>query len=446
MVFLGATAESVVLERYKLMARKFYWFIVVFVTFIVKEDYLLAQTETSFVANNLPQSAQEAVLAIELIRHKMIDHERQLAVSRRRSAYLVREVSRVDNDLKELEQRLYSLRKRTSQNVEARQALQAESAETREKIEALKQVLVTRLRAFYFRARLSPNGQLPLVEQNPIGDGKTTFFLRKVQEYDQNIVAQLREAEARREAQLATIDSLNSKGAELAKKLEQNKAALSRKLVSYQSSLREISRREKRIDVTIAALSEEAERLDNALALITGAKASEPTSEVSSTTTNDNEASSGNPGYFYGEYQGAGLPSKIMMPMNGEVVSKFGSTMLNFPQSRKFQRSSLRQHGIELRPLMSNSFSRTLKIKSVSDGLVRFIGVLPRYGKVLIVDHGARDFTLYGGIGRTVVSLGAEVSTGEPIAYLDMNKNKLSPLYFEIRQNGVARNPLPFFE
>jgi septal ring factor EnvC (AmiA/AmiB activator) len=396
--------------------------------------------------NNPPKSANEAVLAIELIRKKMLDHERELAVSRRRSTYLVREVSRVENDLKKLEQQSYSLMKRTSQNDEERQALQAESNETREKIEALKQIVVTRLRAFYFRARLSPDGALPLTDQNPVGDGKTTFFLRKVQEYDQNIVAQLREAEVRREAQVAAIDSLNSKGAELAKRLAQNKADLNRKLVSYKGSLREITRREKRASVTLTALSEEAERLDNVLALLTGAKASSATSQESSRATNDNEAGIGNPGYFYGDYQGEGLPSKLMMPMNGKVISKFGSTMLSFPQGRKFQRSSLRQHGIELKPKMDNSVDHTAKIKSVSAGLVRFIGVLPRYGRVLIIDHGSRDFTLYGGIGKTLVSLGAEVSTGEDVAYLDMNKSKLSPLYFEIRQNGVARDPLPFFE
>ena len=66
---------------------------------------------------------------------------------------------------------------------------------------------------------------------------------------------------------------------------------------------------------------------------------------------------------------------------------------------------------------------------------------LPGYGKVIIVDHGSRVYSLYAKIKENLVNLGQNVKAGHYLASISDNE----PFYFELRKKGKAVDPSSYF-
>jgi len=68
------------------------------------------------------------------------------------------------------------------------------------------------------------------------------------------------------------------------------------------------------------------------------------------------------------------------------------------------------------------------------------------YGNYLIIYHGGGYSTLYGHCSRIIISNGQSVKAGQVIAYIGSTGFSTGPhLHFEVRINGVAKNPQNYF-
>jgi septal ring factor EnvC (AmiA/AmiB activator) len=70
---------------------------------------------------------------------------------------------------------------------------------------------------------------------------------------------------------------------------------------------------------------------------------------------------------------------------------------------------------------------------------VIFANNLRGYGKLLIIDHGSKYYTLYAHIARFAKQLGDSVAAAEVIAYSGYEGR--DAVYFEIRQGGKPLDP-----
>jgi len=76
------------------------------------------------------------------------------------------------------------------------------------------------------------------------------------------------------------------------------------------------------------------------------------------------------------------------------------------------------------------------------DGTVLFAGPFKGYGQLLILDHNNGYFSLLAGMQNIHVSIGQELLAGEPVGLM---KPERSNLYLEIRKDGTAIDPKPWF-
>jgi len=100
---------------------------------------------------------------------------------------------------------------------------------------------------------------------------------------------------------------------------------------------------------------------------------------------------------------------------------------------------SAARNGVEIRaPAGTN-------VQAVRAGRVVFAGWFTGYGKMVIVDHGERLYSVYGYANDLLVEAGRVVAEGDSIATVGATGPVSSPsLYFEIRDHGTPRDPTAY--
>lgn len=84
-------------------------------------------------------------------------------------------------------------------------------------------------------------------------------------------------------------------------------------------------------------------------------------------------------------------------------------------------------------------------VLATASGRVVFAGVKGGYGNTVIIEHGFGFSTLYAHNQRLIVHEGQWVKRGEIIAYSGNSGRSKGPhLHYEVRVNGVPKNPLKY--
>lgn len=127
---------------------------------------------------------------------------------------------------------------------------------------------------------------------------------------------------------------------------------------------------------------------------------------------------------------GLGRPGgQLLWPVRGTLEHRFGEQL----------QGELRWKGLVI------DAPEGREVKAVADGRVLMADWLQGYGLVVVVEHGKGDMSLYGYNQSALVSVGAQVKAGQPIALVGTSGGRGTPsLYFEIRRQGQAVNPLPW--
>jgi murein hydrolase activator len=85
-------------------------------------------------------------------------------------------------------------------------------------------------------------------------------------------------------------------------------------------------------------------------------------------------------------------------------------------------------------------------VRVVHDGTIAFADTFAGYGKLVIVDHGAQAFSLYGHLLDISVARGARVSPGDPVGTAGFALLGVPGLYFELRVDGQPVDPLQWLK
>jgi septal ring factor EnvC (AmiA/AmiB activator) len=81
-------------------------------------------------------------------------------------------------------------------------------------------------------------------------------------------------------------------------------------------------------------------------------------------------------------------------------------------------------------------------VQAVHEGTVAFADPFAGFGNLVIVDHGAQTFTLYGDLLEIAVKRGGRVERGQLVGSVGSAPAGPAGLYFEVRIDGRAVDPL----
>jgi murein hydrolase activator len=85
-------------------------------------------------------------------------------------------------------------------------------------------------------------------------------------------------------------------------------------------------------------------------------------------------------------------------------------------------------------------------VRAVHDGTVAFAGPFTGYGNLVIVEHGAQTFSLYGQLAAPQVERGAKVERGHVLGTAGRILAGIPGMYFEMRVDGKPVDPLEWLK
>ena len=120
---------------------------------------------------------------------------------------------------------------------------------------------------------------------------------------------------------------------------------------------------------------------------------------------------------------------KTIKPLNGPIVVYF----------RQKKAGVVESNGIEIRGKVGNP------IVAAKAGTVIYASNFEGLGKVVMIDYGEGMIGVYGNLLAIKVGYNSKVSAGQTIGVLGLSSEKEPNLYYELRANLRAIDPLPTF-
>jgi septal ring factor EnvC (AmiA/AmiB activator) len=128
------------------------------------------------------------------------------------------------------------------------------------------------------------------------------------------------------------------------------------------------------------------------------------------------------------------LRGKLDWPVRGELISGFGKARHPEVAAEVFH------NGIDIEAPIGE------EVKAVEKGTVVFADRFSGYGKMVIVDHGERYYTIYAHLSEILKRNGDGVKRGEAVGRAgDSDSLSGAKLYFEMRKDGRSIDPVPWF-
>ncbi len=292
-----------------------------------------------------------------------------------------------------------------------------------------------RMRAIYQHDQHNVRGHLLLSRYVQEGSlGQQAKYLSILARYDQTIAAELLATKESTEQRRVDLVQLEASQELFRSKITSQKRAIEERVARKESLLTTLKSERKAKEKALVTLRAEALRLETVMTSLVGWGENKATKSMQEIPGQRQDKA--------GPFHGEGLlkqKGKLTFPVEGKVVRPFGKQ-----QSSGFK-DMIFAKGIEFNTIPSAS------VKAVAEGKVIFRGQMPGYGKMLILDHGERYYSLYGLLSEWFAEKGEAVAQGQLIARagtepLTSNLSSVDKnFYFEIRKNGTPVNPQGFY-
>jgi septal ring factor EnvC (AmiA/AmiB activator) len=330
-------------------------------------------------------AAQERTLLVEL---RKLEVERQIAVEN---------LARIGRELTDTQKKL--------EDAELRAAELARTADAQlPGVEARLTNLYKMGRAGYWRLLVDANDLQALSRAYRVASTMTAIDRARVNEHYATLDALARERKAL-QARAAELEPLRAEGARARAAIEKTVAARTA-LVNSIDARRDLNAQ------LMSELQAAQQRLQTSLSQIAAGRGGAPL-----------------PALPLRAFQG-----DLPWPVKGRIARRFGR------QANSRFGTAIVRNGIDL------AVPEGQLVRSVHDGTVAFADPFAGYGNLVIVDHGARAYSLYGYLEGMSVTRGQRLDANAPVGTSGRAPDGNPALYFELRVDGAAVDPLQWLK
>lgn len=360
------------------------------------------------------ETSSDTERELQRIKQEMQEKKKELKRAKRKEHSVLVDLDKLDRDIQTDSAELTSQQRQLRNSEEALQGIEASNAEIGRELTGLRRLYGQRLRALY--KMQSSGAAMTIALENPGNAVKQAKYLGLIAERDRVMMREYGSA----------LDRLALRQKEITGKKEE---ILGRKrVVETKKAELETKRRQKA--VILASVRQEKglyeetlhELEESSASLWAMVKKDEAERRAAKTAPAPAPRESRTPGTEKG---------RLPWPLEGHVLTRFG--MQRHPQfgTMVFRR------GIEIEAREGQA------VRAVSDGEVVYADWYKGYGKLMILDHGSGFYTLYGNLSQLDLNKGVRVTKGQVIGLAgETGSLKGAKLYFEIRRNGEAEDPL----
>ncbi len=393
--------------------------------------------------------AQDANVSVRLakIRADVSSGERTLAELKAEFKKLKTDEKALTTEIDKLTFEEQALVERSVQVAREKESLVAKVRSAEEQVELEQAKIRSRLRSLYLHNSDSAQGLL-LSAMHSRNVERAAVYSRAVRLSDERRFAQVKAVveqlvEARQKLDLSLEESQRLQSGVHAKRVE-----LDGRRGKLQGILRQIQEKQQKAKASLASLMSEASKLEDLLRQMTGGETSEQAGNVlddmrpveptavqpiaptiaeqvpeKGTASDRRIRDVMHPEGLFGR------SVRVVTPVRGEVVQRFGKTKVANFSDMIFSK------GFEYKTAEGS------QVRAVLGGRVVFAGEMPGYDTVVIVDHGARSYSLYGRLGKSLVQKGALVGQKDPVGVTSAPDDRGRNFYFETRKNGSPVDP-----
>ncbi len=392
----------------------------IFLSLVLFESSILAQEIN-------PQ--QEAEVKIAEIKAEIEQGDLDIKQLQGRVDKLTSQVSSLKGEVDSLKKEEGALRGELLRLTEDQQAREAEVGTVKREGARIKQLSLARIRATYMSSK-DQLLQILLKTSKKESFSFTSYYLERVQAFDRMNIDRLLVLGEKLRLQLEELSRLVQERDEVFKKTSEKSAALSVKLSSFNSTVKELKGEQKKREQASVALKAKLLRFETVLVGLTGGGL-EP--QALRRQGKILQPLAPKPAGFNGVGLKTGSEIRPLVG-GGEVVVRFGQEIkTNSGVAGKSKGLGIQGAGGR-------------EVLAVERGKVVFIGELPVLGKVVVLDHGDRWYTLYGRLAEVTVEKDEVIDLGVRIGVHSDGLRDEGNFYFEVRRGGAPIDPQNIFK
>ena len=352
---------------------------------------------------------------LEGIKKKIESEKRGISQVQKKEGSVLQLVGKMESELEKKNRELKQANAKLESILDEMRKEEAESEKLRGSIGAKQQRLIERVVALY---RWHRSGSLFVILNGSVSFGgllQRARYLQTTVLFDSDLIEKLRqEAEAQ--------ENLRGRLAQRKEELDRQRQVL----IDAADSVRKEAEKKKEI---LASLRQEKETRVRTLRELEQAAL-----RLQKMMDDLAKQSVGKPPEFSSGTGMGAMRGKLDWPVKGELKSEFGKA-----RHREFAAEVFR-NGIDI------DASPGEEIKAVEKGRVVYADRFSGYGKMVIVDHGERYYTIYAHLSEILKKNGDGVRRGETVGLVgDSDSLSGAGLYFEMRKDGRSIDPVPWF-